>query len=603
MKITPNSLTVAQLLGSTNEQYVIPAYQRRYSWKKKQIAALWDDIYQIGDSDTHLLGSIVCLCGNHKAGINELELVDGQQRLTTICMLLHCIQQRLEKEGESQEAGNLSRLLSTKAMGGEPQFKLRLDSLDASEFELHASGKTEGIVFKNSAMEESFGLAREWVDETALLELGQFLYRLINQSVVIRLDVSESKDAFKLFETINDRGLRLSKTDIVKNFVLGNASRLGDDHLKLARQKWAELVANLDGVNSENFFRHFLCVKHCRRITISYVVETFKELFMVRVEEAEELPDHEWYVAEDEWEEDEDEEIEDELAEDEDEVEDDEESSGERVSFEVFMNDLVDHSKTFGELIWCETGDAAIDRHLRNLRMINSTQTYGFLMHLLVGGCDRNELLEILKLTEAFMLRRHICKERANVNETAFAKLCSVDCANAIPSVKAVYREHSPSDTKFQNAFETFRFQAGQIDRARYCLEQFEMVLHGTHQELLIGGTDLVHVEHIIPRKIKSKKAIEQNGDWIKYLGNNAADQHVRYVDRLGNLTLFAGVLNIQASNNPYEKKCPAFKESGLKLTNSLPVDYPEFRFEQVEVRSQLLAGKALELWPIPNVD
>jgi len=93
------------------------------------------------------------------------------------------------------------------------------------------------------------------------------------------------------------------------------------------------------------------------------------------------------------------------------------------------------------------------------------------------------------------------------------------------------------------------------------------MVLHGTHHELLIGGTDLVHVEHIVPRKIKSKKAIEQNGDWIKYLENNAADWHSKYVDRIGDLTLFAGVLNIQASNNPYEKKCPAFEKSRLSVS------------------------------------
>jgi len=78
--------------------------------------------------------------------------------------------------------------------------------------------------------------------------------------------------------------------------------------------------------------------------------------------------------------------------------------------------------------------------------MINSMQTYGFLMHLMVGGCDRNELLKILKLTEAFMLRRHLCKGRSNMNKTAFAKLCSVECNDAISSVKAVYREHAPSD-------------------------------------------------------------------------------------------------------------------------------------------------------------
>src|SRR5947209_2534065 len=103
MKITPTSLTVNQLLNSTNEQYVIPTYQRRYSWHQKQVCELFDDIAIVESGDTHLLGSIVCLASHHKAGVNQLELVDGQQRLTTVSIILECIRERLEAEGEKEE--------------------------------------------------------------------------------------------------------------------------------------------------------------------------------------------------------------------------------------------------------------------------------------------------------------------------------------------------------------------------------------------------------------------------------------------------------------------------------------------------------------------
>src|SRR5437773_731168 len=120
MQITPTSLTITQLLGSANEQYVVPAYQRRYSWQEKQLWELLDDVNLLEGSDTHLLGSIVCLTGYHKAGINELELVDGQQRLTTICILLQCIADRLKKEGETSTAQDVDRLLQARALGEAP---------------------------------------------------------------------------------------------------------------------------------------------------------------------------------------------------------------------------------------------------------------------------------------------------------------------------------------------------------------------------------------------------------------------------------------------------------------------------------------------------
>ena len=84
MKITPSTLTIAQLFSTKNEQFFIPAYQRRYAWGSKQVIELFEDINLLDDKDTHLLGTILLLTESHKADVNTLELVDGQQRIRAI---------------------------------------------------------------------------------------------------------------------------------------------------------------------------------------------------------------------------------------------------------------------------------------------------------------------------------------------------------------------------------------------------------------------------------------------------------------------------------------------------------------------------------------
>jgi hypothetical protein len=103
--------------------------------------------------------------------------------------------------------------------------------------------------------------------------------------------------------------------------------------------------------------------------------------------------------------------------------------------------------------------------------------------------------------------------------------------------------------------FADAHFSANLIDRARYCLEKIEASKHDAQDELQVLGSDDVHVEQIMPQKIKTKKAKDEYGDWVSYLGNNSEATHSRYVDRIGNLTLFAGPLNIGASNNPFWQK------------------------------------------------
>ncbi len=593
MIITPTSLSINQLFGSTNEQYVIPSYQRRYSWRERQVWELIDDIELIEDSDTHLLGSIVCLAGHHMAGLNKLELVDGQQRLTSITILLECIRQRLEREGEADEAAEVGRLLSAKALGGKPLRKVALDSIDSAEFNRLVQGD-QGEEIQNHRMRLAFDIIREWVGDKSMDELGSFLYRLKNQAMVIRLDVSEAKDAFKLFETINNRGLRLSPTDIIKNFLLGNAARFGPDALQSARTSWAALIVYLDGTSSDAFFRYYLMALERTRITAAEVVVVFKDVFMRQVTEAAALPERHLYPDAEEIEDDEP----DALASD-GSASGIETSSSDQISFKDFLARLVQSAKVYGELVLVKTGDARIDRHLRNLSMIKAVQTYGFLMHLRLRGCGDKQFREVLRLTESFVLRRHVCRERTNETEALFARLCGIDPEAPLQPTKEAYRALCPSDDKFREEFASASFPAKLIDRARYCLERIEAAKHGEHDELQVLGADDVHVEHIIPQKIKTKRAKDEFGDWAIYLGNNAEAQHPKYVSRIGNMTLFAGALNIGASNNPFGRKRQAYKESGILLTKEI-ARQKDFKFKNVDQRSKDLAVVAVTLWPQP---
>lgn len=595
MRITPTALKLDQLLGSSNEQFVIPQYQRRYSWREQQVYELLEDIHLLEGGDVHLLGSIVCLTGHHTPGINQLELVDGQQRLTTICILLECLRRRFEQAEEAEQSREVARLLSAKALGGAILPKIALDTLDGDEFrDMAARDHIDSIAYKNHNLFNAFLTIRDWLSEMTVEDLAAFLFKLQNQTLLVRLDVNDSKDAFKLFETINNRGLRLSPTDIIKNFVLGNAARFGAGHLENARKQWAALISHLDGTDADSFFRYFLISSTRRRITGNQVVGEFKTLFMNEVSEARNLPDRHLYADEVQTEDDEPDEA-PEIGEEEKRT-----PVSEQRPFSAFMDRIVASALAFGELVLVKTGNKQIDRHLRNLRMIKSAQTYGFLMHLRVGGIDDKTFRNVLKLTESFVLRRHICRERANETETLFARLCEVDPVDPVADVKRAYRDACPADDKFRDDFASTNFSGNIIDRARYCLEQIEARSHGDHAELAVLGAEDVHVEHVIPQKIKTNRSKQEFGDWVAYLGVNAEVLHPRLVSRIGNLTLFAGELNIAASNNPFLAKKAAYRQSAILMTQNL-VAMSSFKFKQVEARSKELADLAVQYWPRPG--
>ena len=596
MKITPTTLTLQQFFSVGNEQFLIPAYQRRCAWGERQQRELFDDIRLLPSGDTHLFGTVLFLSETHKPGINQLELVDGQQRVTTITILIRVLARRFEREEDSDAALELSKLLQCKGVDRKAQTKLQLGDLDHEDYvRVMDEGDTSEV--ENICLANAHKYFIEWVDELSGDQLNEFHHKLLNCASIIRLDVGAAKDAYKLFETINNRGLRLKPTDIIKNFLLGHASSLPVGTLDKVKDDWRKLIVALDGLDSDDFFRQWLAGKLHRKVTKTKLVADFKAYYLRHVQEAESMTEFLSSTIKDDEDEDSGEEDvaimggEDDVTE--------EYTKINKVKLTKFAKALRLSAERYSELLWCETSSTKVNRHIANLWRIKAFQAFTWLLDMFGReSLDEKTQVRLLKALEAFMMRRHICEKRSNELETVFANLTGLADEDYENAVLAILRDHTPDDEEFQSSFTSFPFVPAVIDRARYALEMFEYLAIGHKNEYYLADPDDLELEHIIPKAADKAGTKKDFGDWPSYLGEGWKAKHSKMLHRIGNMTLLADELNVVASNNPFLAKRKEYANSNIRLTKEL-VGLSQFKFKQVEDRSKAFGELAVALWRV----
>lgn len=575
MKITPTSLSVSQLLSTESEQFTIPAYQRRYSWQDKQVKELFDDINHLEAGDAHLLGSIVCLTGDYSPGITNLELVDGQQRTTTIMLFLDAIEDRLRTENNSDDAQSINKLVTSKDYSGTKSKKLRLGDLDNKDFNRVVDGLELDEVVNNNLL-KARKLIGDLIGKLNTEEFNQFRYKFINQAYIIRLDVAQAKDAFKLFETINNRGLSLSPTDIIKNFLLGNASIISHETLESVKEDWTRIVLSLDSIDMDNFFRQYTAGKTSQKVTQTRLIDTFKTYYAQNIEEGEALSEYEEFAEA---------------------VEESETKN--KQDLKSFAKTLRLAADIYRQIQTAAFNDEEINRRLVNLKKIRSVASYTFILNLMQrGNITTKDIVEILRMIEIFMLRRNIAEYRTAELEDIFVALTKLPDENIVATAKQIFVDNMPSDEEFEARLHKYIFK-GQLEaRAKYMLEYLG---YGTLSptEMVIKSHRAVELEHIMPQTIDTKKAKQELGDWMSYLGLDAA-LHGEYLAKLGNLTMLGKKLNIVASNNPYEAKRLEYAKSEIKMTRLL-AEIDTWGLQQIDTRTEELAKQATSLWSLSD--
>ena len=264
----------ALLNGDEKVIFKIPRYQREYSWGKNHWEKIFDDLME--NSSGYFLGSIICINQSDDALSEQLlELVDGQQRLTTLSLLFAAIYSKLfankDELDDEQSAELISlkyRLLLKKIKV--PRLELQSQNNNNEDFHYalalsHVSEELDSPANAgNRRIVKAFRYFQNRIDghcdkNENTVESILDLLDLVKQSILVKIEVSSHSDAYVLFESLNNRGAPLTAVDLIKNKMLAEVSKEDDEKVDSAFQKWTKLLSLLpdDYATQERFFRHY----------------------------------------------------------------------------------------------------------------------------------------------------------------------------------------------------------------------------------------------------------------------------------------------------------------------------------------------------------
>ena len=265
------------LSHENNITYHIPAYQREYSWSKDQWDALFDDLLEIDDGSGHFLGSIICVNASEEVVAETiLELIDGQQRMTTLSLFLLAIfteiQARVDFLDEDQNADfvNLKKMLVLRKPI-RPRIRLQRQNQNHNDYLIQLANAGFDVEYQPANWVGNRRIQRalrhfQWRIKQLLSDTPEhdvtFLFDLlgrVKRSILVQLEVVSHSDAFTLFESLNNRGLPLTPIDLIKTLLLSLADKAEDLDVDTAYKHWESWLNHLgdDYGTQERFFRQF----------------------------------------------------------------------------------------------------------------------------------------------------------------------------------------------------------------------------------------------------------------------------------------------------------------------------------------------------------
>lgn len=560
--------TEAKLLDflKKSPQFVIPIYQRTYSWTTRECRQLWDDIVRTGSNDSvsaHFVGSIVYIeKGLYQVSSQSpLLVIDGQQRLTTVTLLLAALAKALDGLDENKREpvdGFSPRKLRNYYLlnpeeSGERQYKLLLTQTDKSSLTAIVSGSDQPKD-KSFRVTENFTFFESWIAERkGDLEV---ICKGLAKLVVVDIALSRDQDNPQLiFESMNSTGRELSQADLIRNFILMGLEPT--IQTRLYEQFWRPMEVDFGqeayGTHFDGFMRHYLTVKTGDIPNVGEVYEAFKDHARTK----------------------------------------DVAANG----VEALVREIREFSKHFCAMALGTEADPELKNAFYDLRELRVDVAYPFLLELYhdykAGKLQQMEFVEIVRMIEGYVFRRAICNIPTNsMNKTfgTFSKDLNKD--RYLESVKAhflslpSYRRY-PNDEEFKRDIQTrdlYNFRS-----KSYWLRRLE-----NHERKERVPVDEYTIEHILPQNEDLSK------EWKSVLGADWETLQQTWLHTLGNLTLTG--YNSEYSDKTFREKRDmkgGFKESPLRLNFGLG-KLDKWDLDTIKQRAQALAEEASKVWTFP---
>jgi len=537
----------------------IPPHQRDYAWTKEEVSQLFSDLeaaYRGGSE--YFLGTIVAI-EDEKTG--ELQVVDGQQRLTTTYLLLTAIRDYLSRKGVGKEIAvslQNSYLYSSDRREGFKQ-RLSLNTDDRAFFRELTSGRSEpgwppeASRTSHRLLKQAYDLASVRVESIATSvsgvdapeTLNNWIDYLERSAQVILMRAHDQARAFKMFETLNDRGLRTSQADLVKSYLFG----LADKQVGVAQAKWSNMLENLQELGDDDpqvsFLRHYL-IAFSSFVRADDVYDAIQSKYK---------------------------------------------TEGSALSF---LRSLADTSRTYVATFnpdsehWNSYSDLTL-KHLADFNFFDLKPMRPLVLAT-ATKFGRNEFEKAIRHLGALSLRLVLtARTRSGVNEQAFADTAIKITNGDISSYSELVRSLSKvfvTDREFVEAFS--RARVSKTSLARYILRELEHVASPKREEAEWVNADpqQITLEHILPRTLPSE-------GWEKF----KPESHVESRTLLGNLCLLKRSENNGMPNDSFDVKRTIYGKSSFKLTSDV-ADSPNWSPQVIAERQRVMALLALKAWP-----
>lgn len=537
-------------------KFKVPEYQRSYAWEKENVQSMLSDINDAINSKEkeYFLGSIVVTGPQHQYH----EVVDGQQRMATICLIITKIKNHFLSIGETQVANNIKSdyLLGIDRRTKEKEPKLTLNEIDNDLFQEMLDCQNE-IDYKHyqkpshQRLIDAYAIISAYFDELMRIsedpedKLHCWLDYLEQNAKIITVTAPDDSNAFVIFETLNDRGLELAISDLLKNYLFHKSG----DRLQETKNRWLSMVATLESAtenpNIVTYLRHFSMSK--------WGLIREKELYGLIKKKIN--------------------------------------SKAKAISF---SNELLVYAKVYSALLnhdneYWNTFNTKVRESINALNILGMTQVRPLLLAIL-EKFDTKNASTIIQLLVSVSVRFQISGTvGSGPLEKIYSETAKLVAEGAITTPNDIIMAFTtlPTDDQFKQSFSIATISKPAL--ARYYLRILEEASSRDEGREMVPNRDVdrVNLEHILP--------LTPSDDWMSIWTNE--DIKI-YQKRLGNLALMSSRANSSAGNDDFPTKLAQYSVSKFKLTKMVS-ENATWTKTNIELRQIHMAELALKAWPI----
>jgi len=547
-----------------SKQFVIPIYQRTYEWKREQCSQFWEDVLLVGGNQEpkpHFFGSIVYMDPEEPQNIGDVQeilVIDGQQRLTTLSLLISALSRVIQEQGvdigiSPKELSN--RYLFNENKKGKARYKQIPTQSDEETLICLLEEDRELPTPCAPLLEKNYRFFYSQCKKAN----PQIVFRGIERLQIVSIVLDRAQDEPQsIFETLNTKGLELSETDKIRNYLL--MGQTADSQTRLYNDLWYPIEQRFRNEDQQfnSFMRHYLMLKTQKKPTKRDVYKDFKSYVKMA-------------------------------------------QSSNKLEVEEIVKEISRYSKHYLNIAMLHEEDAQLKACLTDLHELKADVAYPFLLRVydsyVSGKISQSDVRETLLLIESYIFRRAVVglsdKSLDSIFMNVFCKMDMDDEHNYLENLNETFLEELqaqrryPRDREFKRMFTSKDMY--NFPRLKYLLRKLE-----NYKRKEPIKFDEYTVEHVMPQTLTDA--------WKQDLGNSYQYDHEVFLNKIGNLTLTGR--NSELGNRPFKEKRDMLKEgfrySPLYLNRSL-ADAETWNQLTINARANELAEKACEIWIYPT--